>query len=360
MSAQLPTITETVDNAFTHTWFKIQKKVTDNILDNNVFSALLREHGCYKKQIGEDRINRLVRYGKKAAINVAEGDTLPTGDTELDTMAHWPWTYAAVDVQRSMQQDQQNQGAGKLRSLVQSKLEAAREGLNDLHEANLLRAPTGTGESKATRSPYSIFNVLDPSGTTATYHPTTGTSYTYGNLSTAGDQTAETLNHWWQAKYADATGPALANLLDQMRTMYNNCSGSGGGSRETQPNMGLTTQTLHEAYEDICSANIQLVADTGSRTAELGYDILKFKGMQLGWSGHSYMTDSGVGSVLFMNSNWIDVVYDPTMWFEMTPWMYLPNQLERIARIVMATSGIISWQPRRQGLLGGTASPYTT
>ena len=59
---------------------------------------------------------------------------------------------------------------------------------------------------------------------------------------------------------------------------------------------------------------------------------------------------------MFLNTRWIDVVFDAGLWFSMTPWMYLPNQLERIARIVAAFPGVICSQLRRQGYLGAYTS----
>ncbi len=353
MPATITQLTAQVDDAFTHTWFKMQKKATDNILDANVLSALLREAGSFKTQVGEDRVARTVRYGKKTAITVKKGDTLPTGEDAIDTMAWWTWRYIAAHVQRSLQDDQQNSGAGKIMTLVTTKLEAARDSLNDKWE-DLLIANADTSESRtdnrSARDPYSVYNFLDESIATATHQQTTAGLFFYGNIDRGGVQTAgsETLNHWWQNRYTTAVNPMLANLFDQMGTTYNNASASGG-SAESAPNLILTTQAMWEAFSDIAGANIQLTADVGSRVASLGYDLLKFRGAKVAWTRHSSMK---TGQMLFMNSRWIDVVYDPNLWFQMMPWMNLPNQLERITRILMATPGVICYQPRRQAILG--------
>ena len=358
MAATIPDLTRKIDTIFTTTWYEMQKKAIDNILDANVISAALREAGCFKTQVGGKYIERTVRYGKKTATAVAKGDTLPTGEDEIETAAFWDWKYLTVHCQRSLQDDQQNSGQGAIKSLVQTKLSAARDALDEKFESALL-APINTALSRADcrapRDPYSLFNLFDPTGTSATYHPTTigSPAYSYGGLSTAGDPSAKTLNYWWQPKYTSATAPALMNLLDQMRTTYNNCAAGGNDV----PDLILMDQNLFEAYEDVCGASIQLVADVGSKLAQLGYDSLKFKGAKVVWTPNALFTNgSYTRMAMFLNTKWIDVVYDPNLWFTMTSWMTLPNQLERLARIVCAFPGIICYQPRRQGLL----SAYTS
>lgn len=335
--ATIPTLTRTIDTIFTTTWYEIQKKATDNILESNVVSAALKEAGCFKTQVGGKYIERTIRYGQKTALSVAKGDTLPTGEDELETAAFWNWKYLTVHIQRSLQDDQMNAGMGKIKSLVQTKIEAARDALDTKYENCLIAAvdaAAGGKELRATRDPYSIFNAL-PGG--SYYNQPAGT-YTYGGVDTG------TGNTWWQGKYTTAVSPALMNLLDQMRTTFNNCA---GGSKDV-PNLIICTQTLFEAYEDLCEEKVQRVNNTGSRLAELGYDVLKFKGANVVWTPNSTWPS---GTMVFLNTKWIDVVYDPSLWFMMVPWMWLPNQFERIARIVSAISGVICYQLRRQGVL---------
>ena len=49
-----------------------------------------------------------------------------------------------------------------------------------------------------------------------------------------------------------------------------------------------------------------------------------------------------------LNMNYIELVFDPNLWFEMTGWKSNANQLEQVAYIVSAQQ-LITTQPRRHG-----------
>jgi hypothetical protein len=53
--------------------------------------------------------------------------------------------------------------------------------------------------------------------------------------------------------------------------------------------------------------------------------------------------------MFMMNMDWIEVPFNPNLWFDMTEWMYTTNQLEKVAYIACMTPGIITTQPRRHG-----------
>jgi len=51
-----------------------------------------------------------------------------------------------------------------------------------------------------------------------------------------------------------------------------------------------------------------------------------------------------------LTTQFIDVVYDPRLWFDMTEFKPIPLQAERIAHI-LSTCNVVCSQLRRQGLL---------
>jgi hypothetical protein len=246
-----------------------------------------------------------------------------------------------------MQDDQKNSGPARIKSLVETKLTAARDAMDEKYENCLIAAidtTDGGVQLRAPRDPYSLFNIMP--GTSGTYYNYTegaGTDYTYGGIKPSS------ANPWWQAKYTTAVSPALMNLKDQMRTTFNNAT---GGSKD-RPDLIIYDQTRFEAFEDVCESEIQRVSQdsgkTGRRLANLGYDVLYYKGAEVIWTPNSNWP-SGVG--LFLCTRYIDVVYDPGLWFAMTPWAYVQNGLERLCRIVSAFSGTICFQLRRQAKLG--------
>jgi len=323
----LPTMTEAVDDAFTHTWDEIRKEAIDTILDANVVTALLKERGCFKTQVGGKIITRTVRYGKKTAVTFGKGDVLPEGEDDIETMAWWKWAYTASHVQRTLIDDQQNSGKSAIKNLVQTKIGAARDALSEELESQILAAvDTTVADLRATLDPYSLYNILPP----IAYGESA--SYTYGNI-TFG-------NSWWRPKYKAATAVPEENLLADMRNHYNTV-----GDNIAPPNMLLTTQEIFELYEDFVMDKIQIVTDESTKLANLGFDVLRFKGKPIVWS-----KSVQANSMAFLNTNFIEVVHDPSLWFEMSEWRTPARQMERIAYIVSAMD-IVCPQLRRQGLL---------
>lgn len=343
----LPSVTRKMDDIFTTTWYKIRKVAIDNILDANVVTAALRERGCFKTQVGEKFITRTIRYGKKTATNVQKGDTLSTGEDDIETVAMWDWKYTTAHVQRSLQDDQQNSGSvGKIKSLVKVKIDAAKDALNDKIESTLLAPVDTTGSRitlRAARDPNSLFNLLPGGsayGQAAEYFTGANNAEVFGKIPFA-------TNSWWRGQYEIADDPEEVNLITNMKTIYNDC-----GQNKAYPDLIITDQHLYEVFEDFALDAVQIIKGTG-KLADLGFETLKFKGKDLVWTDGFTNQNSPATThlMLFLNTNFIDIVYDPNVWFEMTPWKYIYNQLERIAHIV-CTFQVVSSQLRRQGLLG--------
>ena len=352
----LPTLTRTIDDAFTHTWYEIRAEAIDNILDANVLTAAFRDRGMFKTQIGGEFITRTIRYGTKTAQTIQKGDTLSSGEDEITTMARWDWKYMEAHIQRSLQDDQKNSGKFQIKSFVDTKIMAAKDALDTLVESTFLEDP-GTDANttggmndaeikamRATRDVNSLYNMMPGAeGTNNTENVTAdaqfdgNSAYEFGNIGLD--------NSWWRANYKSATAPMALNLLSDMKNLYNTCT-----KGLESPNLILMDQDLFEAYEDFALDMTQIVQNTGSHLADLGYDVLKYKGKDVVWTPG--MTDN---RCLMLNTNYIEVVYDPNVWFDMTEWKVAQLQLERIAHIV-STMQLIGTQPRRNGWLGTYAS----
>lgn len=349
--ANLSDLSRAIDDAFTHTWFEIRKEAVNNILDATPISAALRERGCYTPQVGGDRITRTILYGKKTATTAKKGDVLTHGEDDIETMAWWDWKYFFVHAQRSRLDDQKNNGPSKIKSLVQTKIKAAREALVQKIESLLTAIPTTAGsaaediELRLERDPNSLYNILPGDTNTGAaaqyYNHATEDTYKFGNIDTSATNT------WWQGKYKTANSPAEQNLLDDMRNLYNTCSANS----PDHPNLIITDQTTFETYEDFAQDQIQQVHNVGSRMAQLGYEVLKFKGADLIWTGSSTWI---AGQMMFLCTKYIDLVYDPRLWFEMGRWKEIELQNERVAHIG-CTMQVVCDHMRRQGLLGAYA-----
>ena len=337
----IPSISKTMDDAFVSVWSKIQAEATDNILDSNVVTAAFKERGRFITQEGGYDINRTIRYGKAATKNVKKGDTLGSGEVKLKTQAQWAFKNITAHVQRSYQDDLANRGEFMITSFVKDNIDAAKEALDETIEDTFLSLPDVTGNAaeviamRLERDPNSLWNMMP--GTT-----TQGAANNYDNSASYALGGITLDNAWWRAKYntAAVSDPEL-NLLGDMRNLYNTIS-----ANLKHPNLIITNQTMFEYYADFALGMTQKIQDNGNHLADLGYDVLKFKGQDMVWT-------SGITTnrVMFIDTDHVDIVYDPMSWFDMTEWKYTQLQLERIAHII-ATMNIVTDQPRRHGWLG--------
>jgi hypothetical protein len=333
--ATLPELTQKIDDAFLSTWYKIQPVAIDNILDANVITAALRAAGCFESRTGGTMITETLRYGTKTASEYAKGDTLPTGEDDLETMGWWNWKYIVTHVQRTLVDDQTNAGPDKIKDYVATRLGAARDALNDKIESVLMAEPDTAGgtDLRGDKAVNSLYNLL-PSVTGTDYQTA---SYVFGNVSFG--------NSWWAGKYKTATADPDTNLLTDMRNLYNTIS-----ANIAPPKLLITDQNVFELYEDFALDKVQIVQDETTHLANLGFEALRFKGKPLIWSSKSYLDGSGYSSMLMLNTDFIRIVYDPNYWFQMSDWEKATRQFERVAYIVL-TCNLVCNQLRRQGVL---------
>jgi len=342
----VPSYTKEIDDYFVSTWYEIRKEAIDNILDSTVLWAALKEKGCLTPQVGGRHIDRTIRYGEETTQYVKKGSVFEQGEPELKTMAIWNWRYLAGHVQRSIFDDQQNSGKFKIASLVEDRLQATREALRKTLEDDLVRASA----SDETGDEIQGLNDLLPESTSKVVKGG-GSSDTYGGIDrpTAYSAGANGVyapsagNTWWGGKIMPLNTPIAVNLLSDMKKMYNSVH-----NNQIPPDLIVCDQVLFELYEDFALDASQIVKDEGTRLADLGFEVLRFKGKPLVWTPNLYM--SSKSHMLFLTTQFLEIVYDPNLWFDMTEWKSIPLQGERIAHILSAIN-VIGTQPRRFGRL---------
>jgi hypothetical protein len=337
MATTLPSFTRTIDDAFVTTWYEIREEAIDNILSATVIWNALMGAGCFTPQVGSEIITRTIRYGEITPEQVAKGDVMTPGEPSLETMAIWYWKYLAANVQRSTFDDQKNNGPSKIKDYVGSRITAARDGLEQKFETDITAAWSATHEAdKAIQG----LNVMVPE----LANRSTGS---YGGIArptgytTTGVEVPNAGNTWWGSKYLDGVDATKdVDLLDDMKQLYNALH-----NNQSPPNLIIMDIVEYEIYETYAIDISQIIKDETTRLADLGFEVLRFKGKPVIWAAGAVALN-----VLMVNTDWIEVVYDPQLWFDMTDWKPQAFEFDRAAQI-LCTCNPITTQPRRHGRL---------
>lgn len=353
----LPTLTRTLDDDFVNTWYEIRAEVADNVLESNVISLALKEAGCMVTQIGGEFVTRTIGYGKKNIQHINKGSVLTQNAKDLDTMAIWDWRYFLVDINRSLVDDSKNSGKFKIKSYLERRLGAARDAIVQDYEGVLTHwSDFLTGITQ----PNGLYDIC-PNKTAETNGSSPWADGTGGNSDSQTSGTSNggisRANNYWKnwVGYDDASAnkttkiagptnePYSLNLVPDMKHFFNSIN-----ANQEAPTFILMDQDIYEAYEDEVGDKQQIVRTSfDKKAADLGFVTMTFKGATMTYSSKLDSTKH----IFMLNLNHIECVYDPNLWFDMTDWMSTPNQLERVAYIVCMTTGLITDQPRRHGVM---------
>ena len=354
--ATLPQWTKYIDDAFVNTWYEIQSQGIDNILEANIFTAALKNYGCFKTQVGSNIVTRRVEYGKKTTQRFVKGTTLNQSETPLDTFAEWDWRYFTCDINRSLVDDATNAGKFKIKDYISRRMEAAREACSTALEKELMQWGDAYDSPKQMNGLYDIVPLATAEQIASDYDgDTVNVSDTYATGTNNGK--IDRTNTWWrnwvqynggsEAKAnriaGDTSEPYSLNLVPDMRHLFN-CIRANAEA----PNFILMNQLIYEAYEDEAEDKRQMVQSRFTKKAvDLGFDAYTFKGATMSYSDRFAASTLHVA---MLNMNHLEVVYQPNVWFDLTGWKDTPNQFERVNYIVCMTTGLITAQPRRHGI----------
>jgi hypothetical protein len=146
-------------------------------------------------------------------------------------------------------------------------------------------------------------------------------------------------------------GPYALTVYDDLKNVHHTVTANAEA-----PNLIVTGQEVFEALENIADSKVQLIKEENTRVANLGYQVLQFKGTRVVWSEKfNYATirawtgqSTRLGyEALLLNLNYIDIMYDPAAWFMMSSWERDTRSLESVAYIICAMQ-LVCNQLRRQ------------
>jgi len=338
MATTLPQETRLIDDTFVTTWYDIRAEAIDNILLATPVDALLKERGCYEPQTGSNLIEETIKYGVgNTTTAVAKGDVLPMGVTETQTAAFWTFRNNAVAIQRDTITDAENTGSAKIKDYVTKRLTEARQSIVQKNETDRLRTEVTDESGKEWQSLNDIVPSYANSRTGTFGRINRPTAYAdSGNLVF----TPSAGNTWWGAKYKQFVLPLQLNLVSDMKILFNSIF-----LNQEAPNLILSDQALYELYEEFLTDKTQIIKSESTMLADLGFTSQTFKGATMVWS-----PNTTAGDMMMLNTDYIKCKYRPNLWYAMSEWKSIPNQMDRVAHIISA-GNMISNQLRRHGRL---------
>ncbi len=322
-------LTETLDTLYTTTWQLMRETAIDNIFRATPFWYYMQERDRTRPESGgrwigipiehdthDDSIKWMSRkQDLETEVNAA--------DKELLTTAYYKWTYLSVSVMRVWQDEMQNRGKSQIMRIVDQKLSNAEKTLTKNLESELFNDATDDDKLHGLRHLVSD-DAANPPGS--------------GDYDDKVGDIDPSDHSFWENQSDNMTGlnPAT-HLVPRMRTIFNDCS-----EGDDTPNLIACDQGTYELYED---ETLEFMKIVNRREGDASFDEIYFKGQPMIWS-----SSAPEEKMYFLNTDYLEWVYDPDINFEMTPWKDAKEDLERVAQILVAGQ-LVTSNRRMQGVL---------
>lgn len=229
---------------------KYRPTLTDNIFKKNVLLNHMQENSGVKYEDGGRQIVEPLMYGTNSSVQAFSGtDTLDLTYQEGIDAAIYDWKMYNVSVVITKEDELKNKGTSMVKSLIKAKIMQAENSLMERINNDLFNG-AGSDAKELTG--------LQTAVGTGTYGSIAGGTYS-----------------WWQS-YVEATGGALS--VAYIRTGMNTVNLGNGGKTSIM----VTTQTLHEKYESLLTATLQMQTATTKemkRLGDAGFMALGFRGI---------------------------------------------------------------------------------
>jgi hypothetical protein len=326
------TLTQFLDNLYTSTWQNRREGVADNVFDSTPFWFWLKDKNKLAKVSGGRFIEQNLEYAKNANIKwIGKGGTVVMSDYEFLTIANYPWRYVTASLVRFGIDDQQNRGKSRILNLANQKMTNTENSLGEEFE---IRLCAGSGQLVAGEP------AIDGLQCLVADDPTTNSGG--AGIAVGGIDSSQAQYAWWRNKTDDMTGESFAtNGVKRMRTMLNNVSQN---RQQDRPDILLTNQDTFEGYEE---AVLAYYRTPNRKLADASFENQSFKGIPMIWSPQVSQR------MYFLNTKYLELVYDPAMWFEMTEWKPIPDQVNDRAAQIISACNLVTNKRRSQGVIFG-------
>lgn len=325
-------LTEAIDDLYTTTWENRKSDVRDQIFDGTPFWFWLRANDGLETNRGGRFLTEPLRYSKSDRVRfVQRGSEVPLSENEFLTTAQEDWRYLADSIVRFGVDDQQNSGKNQIINLVNAKIDQSRDSLIDKMEITLTGAKaTNQGPNDADAF-VGLLDLVDDTPATGVVHGIDGAVHT-----------------WWRNQAKSLAGISFAtDGVTEMNRMLNSCSKNMGTDT---PNIILGGQHPFELYWE---ETLEQRRVSNKTLGDAGFQNVEFRGIPFIWSPQVASVDIAVtaGRIYFLNTRFIKFKYDPMVFFDMTQWKAIPNQVnDRAAQIVLA-GNLMTSRRRVHGVL---------
>lgn len=317
-------LTEKLDQLYSTTWQLMRPEAVDNIFTATPFWYWLYSKGRIREEQGGRWIGIQLMYAKNTTVaSVGPGGIVDITPQQNLTTAKYDWKWLAGSVIRLYAEDHQNRGKEAIMNLANSKLKNLELSMIDVLETQSFGDGTGNGN-------------LDILGLLSLVKNVPGTDPTaaVGGI-TASDNT------WWQNQvrtWSTVGMPAGdADIAYNMRILYNTCS-----IGNDHPTLGLTSQTQYQRYE---ASLVNILRTLDKDMGDLGFEALRYKG-----TAFTFSPSAPAASLYFLNERYLEFVMESSANFEMTDWKPIPNQLDRVAQVVIQ-GNLVTSNRRMHGVL---------
>jgi hypothetical protein len=344
------TLTQFLDNLYTTTWQNRMEGVADNVFNATPFWFWLKDKGKMRQQRGGRFIEESLEYASNNNVAwVDKGTAMALNDFEFLTIAQFNWRYIAASIVRFGTDEQKNTGKAKIMSLMNAKLDNTEQSLITEFEYRLVDGPGAitSGTTTAMAAAFDGLNCL------VADDPTTNQG---GNgVAVGGVDSSQAQYAWWRNQTVNMTGNSFANTaIGTMRKLLNQCMNN---RREDRPDIFLSDQWTYEQYE---GAVLTYYRTLNRKLADAGFENQTFKGIPMVWTPSIPGQDSTTpvaGHLYMLNTSFLSLTYDPAMWFDMTEWKAIPDQInDRAAQIVSACT-LTTNRRRVHGVMYGINTP---
>ncbi len=325
--------------------FNYQRTLTDNISKSNAFFYKIQENGMYEGRDGGVSISIPLMYALGTADWYEGYDTLSTDPTDGLTTAFFEWKQLAVPVSISRKEERQNSSSERIIDLLKAKIMQAELGLKEKFSIATLQGSLASGGTSLTTPDSSAVNGstgIDPLPLLVKEDPTSST--TGGNIN-------QSTSTWWRNQFkvtALTSSNKATDFLFEMDSVYNNCAKGPGGP----PDFILTDQTT---YQMVNAAYYQVYRRMADSDNNYPFENIRFRRALLTWDENVPDIQSATaatttyGTMWFLNTKFISMIYDSMTNFISTPFRVPVNQDARLANILWMGNLCVS-NRRKQGV----------